>query len=59
MSPRTGRPKSENTKDVKMNIRISKKTAKDLEECATSLNISKVNVIERGIDLVKKGITKK
>lgn len=56
MSPKVGRPKSEHTKDVKMNIRISKETANDLKECATALNISKVNVIERGIDLVKKQI---
>lgn len=58
MSPKTGRPKSENTKDIKMNIRISKQTANDLEECATVLNTSKVNVIEKGIDLVKKQIIK-
>lgn len=55
MSP-VGRPKSENAKDIKMNIRISKETANDLQECATKLNTSKVSVIERGIDLVKKQI---
>lgn len=59
MSPRTGRPKSENPKCVKMNIRISKQTAQDLQECADALNISRVNVIERGVDLVKKQIKQK
>lgn len=59
MSPKVGRPKSDNTKDVKMNIRISKETAHDLQECATALNTSKVNVIERGINLVKEQINKK
>lgn len=53
MSPRTGRPPVENPKNIKMNIRISEETAKDLQECAEALNISRVNVIERGIKLVK------
>ena len=34
MSPRTGRPPVENPKNIKMNIRISEETAKDLQECA-------------------------
>ena len=53
MSPRTGRPPLENPKSVKMNIRISEETAKDLQECAEALQISRVNVIEQGIQLVK------
>ena len=53
MSPRTGRPPIENPKSVKMNIRISEETAKDLQECAEALKISRVNVIEKGIKMVK------
>ncbi len=53
MSPRTGRPPVKNPKNVKMNIRISEETANDLRECAEALNISRVNVIEKGIKLVK------
>lgn len=49
MSPRTGRPPLDNPKSVKMNIRISEETAKDLQECAKALQISRVNVIEKGI----------
>lgn len=56
MSPRTGRPPIENPKSVKMNIRISEETAKELQECADALNISRVNVIEKGIKLVKSQI---
>ena len=41
-----------------MNIRISAQTAKDLQECADKLEISKVNVIEKGIQLVKEGLKK-
>lgn len=59
MSPRTGRPPIENPKSVKMNIRISEKTARDLQECAESLNVSRVNVIEKGIQLVKASLDKK
>ena len=58
MSPRTGRPPSDNPKNIKMNIRISAQTAKDLQECADKLEISKVNVIEKGIQLVKEGLKK-
>lgn len=37
----------------KMNIRITQKTAKELQECADTLNISRIAVIEKGISLVK------
>lgn len=59
MSPRTGRPPLENPKSVKMNIRISEETAKDLQECAEALQISRVNVIEQGIRMVKANLEKK
>ena len=59
MSPRTGRPPVDNPKNVKMNIRISEETAKELIECAEALNISRVNVIEKGIKLVKRTIEEK
>lgn len=58
MPPRTGRPPIENPKSVKMNIRISEETAKDLQECAEALKISRVNVIEKGIKMVKDEIEK-
>ena len=58
MSPRTGRPPIENPKSVKMNIRISEETAKDLQECAEALKISRVNVFEKGIKMVKDEIEK-
>ena len=58
MSPRTGRPPIENPKSVKMNLRISEETAKDLQECAEALKISRVNVIEKGIKMVKDEIEK-
>lgn len=59
MSPRTGRPPVDNPKKVKMNIRISEETAKDLQECADALKVSRINVIEKGIQLVKANLDKK
>ncbi|MEE1490496.1 MAG: CopG family transcriptional regulator [Massilioclostridium sp.] len=58
MSPRTGRPPTANPKNVKMNIRITEETAKDLQECADKLNISRIGVIEKGIQLVKAELKK-
>lgn len=59
MSPRTGRPPVEHPKSVKMNIRISEQTAKDLQDCADALEIPRVGVIEKGIQLVKSNLGKK
>lgn len=58
MSPKTGRPPIDNPKNVKMNIRITEQTAKDLQECAEQLAVSKVNIIEMGIQMVKDSIKK-
>ena len=58
MSPRTGRPKSENPKNVDLKLRLTKETAKDLEECAEALATSRTAVIEKGIKLVKAEIKK-
>ena len=59
MSTRTGRPPVEHPKSVKMNIRITEQTAKDLQECADALHISRVGVIEKGIQLVKAELDEK
>lgn len=54
-----GRPKSDNPKNIKMNIRISNDTLKDLNFCSETLKVSKINVIEKGIELVKRQIEDK
>lgn len=59
VSPRTGRPKAENPKHIKMNIRISEETARELLECAEALHIPRVAVIENGIQLVRAELNKK
>lgn len=42
-----------------MNIRISNDTLKDLNFCSETLKVSKINVIEKGIELVKRQIEDK
>ena len=53
MSPRTGRPpKGENSKNVSLQLRITEKTARELKECSEILNISRTEVIEKGIEKI-------
>ncbi len=59
MSPRTGRPKSDNPQNIRFEIRINKQTNEELQECAEKLQISRAEVIKRGITLVKKSLEKK
>lgn len=56
MSPR---PKSDKSKNIRFNIRITKETSEKLEYCASKLDTSKSDVVERGIDLVKKDLEEK
>lgn len=53
------RPKSDKSKNIRFNIRITKKTSDKLEHCAEKLATSKADVVERGIDLVKKELDEK
>ena len=59
MSPRTGRPPSDNPKNLRINLRISQKTADLLEECAEKMHTSRVQVVERGLELIKAELDKK
>lgn len=56
MSPRTGRPKSDNPRNYRFEIRMNKELAEKLQDCADKLQISKTAVIEKGIDLVYKSV---
>ena len=53
MSPKTGRPpKLGKSKNVSLQLRITRDTADKLQECSDRLNISRTEVIEKGIDLI-------
>lgn len=58
MSPKIGRPKSETPKDTMLRVRLDEAYCHKLEQCAIKLNISKSDVVRRGIDLVEKSIEK-
>ena len=49
MSPKTGRPKSENPKKKSLTLRLSDEEAKDIENCAKKLNVTRTEAILIGI----------
>lgn len=53
MSPRTGRPKAENPKDIQLKIRADEKTMQDLDFCCAKLNKTRSDIIRLGIQKVK------
>lgn len=57
MSPRTGRP-TDNPKTERLEIRLTKDEARLLSECAEKLHISKTQVINMGVQLVKDKLDK-
>ena len=58
MSP-AGRPKTDNPKNIRLEIRLTQEQNQLLEECAEKLSTTKTEVINRGIALVKKELDKK
>ena len=58
MSP-AGRPKIENPKNVRLEIRLTKQENQLLEECAKRMNATKTEVINKGVKLVKEKLDKK
>lgn len=58
MSP-AGRPKTQNPKNIRLEIRLTENENKLLEECAEQLGVTKTEVINRGINLVKEELDKK
>ena len=53
MSPRTGRPKVENPKDIQLKIRADKQIIADLDFCCEKLSKTRSNVIRMGIQRIK------
>lgn len=59
MSPRTGRPKAENPKDIQLKIRADKQTIEDLDFCCEKTNKTRSDVVRLGIQKVKAEVEKK
>ena len=53
MSPRTGRPKSENPRNINLNIRITKDEADLIQDCANIFHTTRTDVIVEGVKLLK------
>lgn len=58
MSPRTGRPTS-NKKTERLEVRMTPDEAQLLHECAEELELTRTEVIVKGIRLVKAELDKK
>lgn len=50
MSPRTGRPKADNSKDTMLRVRIDKETAEKLDTASKNLQTTKSDVVRNGIE---------
>ncbi len=59
MTPRTGRPKSENPKDARIGVRLDEETVRKLDEVANIKHESRSQVIRRGIEREYEDINKK
>ena len=55
---KVGRPKSANPKDRRIEIRLTETEAQDLQYCADKLNISRTDVINKGVQWIKADIDK-
>lgn len=52
MSPKTGRPKSDNPKNIRLEIRLTQKQSEMLAKCADELNLTRTAIIVKGIEKV-------
>ncbi len=59
MTPRTGRPLSENPKNTRIQIRLDKQVLEKLDKCAAIRETSRSDIIRQGIDLVHEKLENK
>ncbi|EOS48337.1 hypothetical protein C810_01427 [Lachnospiraceae bacterium A2] len=59
MSPKMGQKIKDNPKNVRLDLRLTKQEAEDLQYCADKLETSRTDVINRGVQKIKKEIDKK
>ena len=58
MSPKIGRPTA-NKKTERLEIRLTPDESQLLSECSERLNVSKTEVINKGVQMVKADLDKK
>ena len=59
MSPKMGQKIKDNPKNVRLDLRMTKQEAEDLQYCADKLETSRTDVINRGVQKIKEEIDKK
>lgn len=60
MSPKTGRPiKGASKRDKSLQLRMSEEELELLDECARKLEVTRTDVVNKGIRLVKAELDKK
>ena len=59
MSPSKGRPPIDNPKNVRLEIRLTVQQAETLSECAERLQVTRTDVINKGVEMVKAELDKK
>ena len=59
MAPKTGRPPISNPKNIRLEIRMTRDEADLLQQCADELEISRTDVINKGIRLVRSELDNK
>lgn len=58
MSPRTGRPKADNPKDIQLKIRADRQLMEDLDYCCEKMNKNRSDIIRLGIQKIKAEVEK-
>lgn len=53
MSPKTGQKLTDNPRNVRLEIRLTQGESEILTECVQKMNVTKTEVIKKGIELVK------
>lgn len=59
MSPKMGQKIKDNPKNIRLDLRLTKQEAEDLQYCADKLETSRTDVINRGVQKIKEEIDKK
>lgn len=59
MVAKKGRPPKSNTKDYMLRVRMDKETLAKLDDCCKSMNLSRSEVVRKGIEELCEATTKK
>lgn len=58
MSPRTGRPKSDNAKSTQLAVRLTAEEVKKLDACVEHYQITRTAILRLGVEKLYEGIKK-